>query len=70
MAASFSATERTAIQVGKTALRQSAHPCSDIVEQVVAALAAAGLLVAADEMFVDGAVQPLRTLALPDGGAS
>ncbi|RAJ70202.1 hypothetical protein K378_01367 [Streptomyces sp. Amel2xB2] len=68
MTASFSATERTAIQVGKTALRTSAHPCSDIVEQVVAALSDAGLLAA--EAPADTAVEPHRALALPDGGAS
>lgn len=61
-----SAVERAAIQVGKDALRASAHPCSDIVEQVVGALYLAGLLVVDAE---PAAVEPL-TLALPDGGAS
>lgn len=70
MSAGLGAVERTAIQVGKNALRISAHPCSDIVEQVVTALAEAGLLVSSADVVVDGAVKPLRALALPDGGAS
>lgn len=43
-AADVSPEQRTAVRTAQAALLRSPHPCSNIVEQVVTALAAAGLL--------------------------